>query len=459
MSSLAKLVDLYRSLKRPQINSSFSVRIIDLTLTKEVVEAVSAIWSDSQNASASIEILVGVRTLSTQKDIEELVENCDIKCRSINISLHRSDRDQFYLNLSDFISRNKTLGKGTVPSSFYLVEDDYFHGGTQSHQKPEGIIKIEHFCRFIRLLKQTSDFTDSESEEISKAVFVVKDEDNRETSPKTISLEFTENLLELGLIDLTELEEVASKKVTTHRQEKLSTFRVALWEVMSQALKEDSDIYFIAVHWDDVMKTFNRNYELYIKGFSFSKFSGEIQDFVHENMNKAHNSLSEISVKTLIVPSLFVFWLYVLRMKTLDSAFNIGLCATIVFCAIVIIFVIDNQQYFIGQLSKASMSTFKRFTLKTAISNELPNNDKSEIKDLIDKQSVELNDRLAAITFRLTVIRVIIWLFVLVSFYATVHTSWAYHFSVLWVHILFSVFLVLTLIVFGCKRAIERKRN
>jgi hypothetical protein len=445
MSQIAKLVRLYRFIANPQINLNFTCRNENIELSNELIETAEDIWTDPRFPLSTVEIRVGKTTYTKADDLETLRKFTNGTICLVIITIPRTGNAQFYLSPDDFVTRSRNLDNGDFPVEFYLVDKDYLHGGTPSHLKPSEVTKMEHFCEFIRLLKQTSHFIDSESHKVSKAVFVITDENSKESSPKTVSLEFSQKLLSLDELDLSVLRDIVEPKIVTHRQENLSIFRVALWEVLSHAAIADSEIYFIAVHWEELIKTFKSNHELYIRGFSFSKFTGEVHDYVHDNIAKAHNLLSEISLKVLTIPSLFLVWLYVLRIKTFDETFSIALSATLTLSAIVIILVVDNQHYFVRQLMKSTRNTFNRFTLKSNLSSEFIDEDRQEIINMISTNKDELLGRLKFIKHKLVVIRFMIWLFVLIAFYTTVHVNWVYSFPVNDVHVIFSIFIAVLL--------------
>lgn len=223
MSHLNKLVNLFRLLDKPDIDGQFTFRVSNFKLTEIITEALIDIWTDKSFSAGIIELIIGTKSYQNGSEIQVLKENTNENCRVITVYLPRTGKEQFYLNLSDFIERYTDLDIGRLPSNFYLVKEDYFHGGTQAHEKPKQVHLVEHFCEFIKLIVKTAHFTDSESGNAYKAVFVVTDENNRSSLPKTVSLEFTQQLLSMEQLDLSILKEITSDKVSSHNQEKLST--------------------------------------------------------------------------------------------------------------------------------------------------------------------------------------------------------------------------------------------
>jgi hypothetical protein len=434
MSLLTKLVNLYRNLGFPEINSGGTLEVKGLTLTETICTNVITIWQDYDSLEVDIEISVGLKRYTTIKDIEELKFDIDKEVRILTIALPRQGEHQFYSNITDFISRTNSLNIGEIPKDFYIVDGDILRKGTSSHQKTVEINKIEHFCKFIKLIRKACNFEDSNSGQFNKAIFVVSDENSNDTLPKSIELEFSTELLLLENINISLLEEIInSDKKSTHRTEKLSVFRIALWDALRHAQKDDSDIYFLATHWEDILDNYESSYSLYIKGYCFNKFKKEIEDFRLDSISKANNLIGDIALKTLAIPSVFAIWLLVLRNPKYDEVFNLGISFISTFAAVVIVLTIDNQQYLIKELRETTKRTLDMFDHTPSVFGNHSKKDTSDVDDLIKSSKKKITNRLGSINSRLIGLRISVWLFTLTIAFITSALSWPYETSIGWV--------------------------
>lgn len=429
MSLLVKLVQLYRQLDKPKINTGSVIELRNITLAAELISTITSIWQDDDYKDDTVELSIGIKRYNDRAGCTFLNENINSKIRLLSINLPRSGAHQFYLNIKDFVARANSLDRGELPAAYYIVEDDFLKNSTQSNIKQvSDIEKIEHLCEFIQLLRKTCNFEDQKDNELTRAVFVVSDEESKETLPKTISLEFTLPLLSISTLNLKLLREIVTND-RNHNSEKLSIFRIALWDVLQHARKEDSDLYFIATHWDDILTNFESSYSLYIRGYSFNKFKKEIDDFGLDSINKANNMIGEIALKSLTILSIFTIWLFVLRSPKFDIMFNLGLAFISCFAAIIIIVTIENQQYLLSQLKKTTKRTLEAFSKTPSIYGQYSKKDTSDIDELLDDTRTSIFSRMKRIRYTLITFRIFIWIFSIAICFITASVSWPYSIS------------------------------
>jgi hypothetical protein len=448
MSQLFSLISLYRELGRPEINENATIVCKNVNLTQELITCFIDVWSENNGTTNNIEVKVGTDRLSGSQHTEQLKESLNKVAARIDITLDRHDSSQFYDNTYDFIQRCKCLNYGELPSSFYIADIDYKHGGTSSHQKPSDIGKIEHFCELISLLKRACHFIDTRLDTHTEALLIIPDIEGKNSAPKKIKLNFSANLLNINEVDFQFLKQIIeSDKNSHHRQEKLSLFRISLWDVISDANKNDIDVISIVENWQKLESKYHHSYELYVSGFSFSKFKGEVQDFIHSSIQKANNLLGDIVIKTLAVPSLFSVWLLLLRSQQVDSVFILGLFVTLLFSSIIVIFVIDNQQFLVNQLEDYTKNTFSDFKSKSDQTLAQNTQSTAEIIKFIRINDKKLCLRISSIKRRLLAIRIVIWFFILVAFFVTIEHVWPYQISTTYIYALFFS-LIITFYVF-----------
>jgi hypothetical protein len=235
-----------------------------------------------------------------------------------------------------------------------------------------------------------------------------------------------------------------------------------MWEVLSHARKEDAEIHFLATHWEELIDHYNVTYSLYIRGFSFNKFKSEIQDYVHDSIQRTNNLLGDIILKTLTVPSLFAVWMIVLRSSKYDDFFNFGLCIVLTLSAVMIIFVVDNQQFLVEQISKSTMKTMSIFSNRPSISGLADKDTMNALDDFITDNQSTIEQRLEYVSIRLMVVRMLIWSFVLTAFAITINASWPYSTSIWFVYaplILFLTASTIHILVTLIKGKLNQKKN
>jgi hypothetical protein len=427
MALLSDLVRLFRAVNLPDIDESYTFTAQSFEFTNDAEEALSSIFSARAAEELGIEIRFGEIRVTRESDFSILKSKVGEIADVLSVQLPRRGAHQFYLTLEDFISRVKSINIGEIPDNFYVVNLDYYHGGTELHKRPEVISKVEYFCEFIQLIKKSCNFVETDFASSYKAVFVVSEEKTSEMIPRTVSLSFPVELMKCDLINLDLLREIVNSDVSeTHREEKLSTFRLSLWETISKSKSGEPDILYLAKHWEDLIGNYNATYSLYIRGFSFSKFKMEIQEFIHDSIVKANSLLGDIVLKTLSIPSIFAVWLYLTRSPRFDEYFSLGLCVAVLFSSLIVIFAIDNQQFLVGQLKTTTENTLGQFSKTT---KNVEKFDNQEIDKLIVESSVTINKRLENIGIRLLAMRVSVWLFVISSVIITSYLSWPYESS------------------------------
>ena len=456
MNLLTSLASLYRLLKKPQVSDSHSFVSENVELTEDLVNEIIKCWGYSEKSGLSVEVKIGKKYLGDTKKASILKSGLNTSADTIKVEIPRKGSSQFYKDISDFITRNSSIHRGILPDNFFISEIDYLHSAPSSDTIPIDIKKIKHFCGFIHLIKETSHFIDSKNEKIAKAIFVTADEESKITTPKSINLRFDKKLLELDEVDLDFLEEIIGDSGSTHKEEKLSIFRVTIWEMLSFADQNDSNIYFLALHWQDIKENYFSTYEIYIRGFSFTKFSSEVQDYIHDTIAKSNDLVGNIAIKVLTVPSLFSLWLIALKIKKLDDVFIISLCATLTVSSAVIAFVVENQQYLAEKLASSSKKRIENFMRKSNYSAQQVK--RSKLDNFITEQEADLKTRLNLINRKLFSIRVSIWLFVLVAFFTTIHSTWRFELHYLIVIFVSTVTLYFGLFKYQKSKTLENRR-
>ncbi|WP_334030360.1 hypothetical protein [Alteromonas sp. P256] len=423
MSALTHAVALFRMLDNAEFDESGTVYVSNITLSLDMARAIVSLWRAADYSKYNLQIVKGGLTLEDQSKEAELNGLVSEVIDSIEISFYRPCG---YSDLFDFIRRCKSLNQGILPEQFYIANLDYLRG--EAACIPEEVLKIEHFCELILLIKKTCHFVDQRSDSMtSKAVFVVSNEESKSMEPVYIELSITNKLLSLDQVELDTLREIINlEEGKAHKAEKLSTFRVSVWEILAFRKESSSDLFFLVENWNELLNKYFATYELYIRGFSFTKFQNEVHEFFVDSANKANELLGSIANKIAIVPSLFGVWLLAIKEEKPDIILNLGLVVIATFALAIVILVLDNQHYMISKLKAVVDERFQLLKRKAYENPDLIQSGGGSIDRFITLNDHELKARLRTISLRLIAVRLSAWLFLILMFYGATKTFWPY---------------------------------
>ncbi|GGZ75258.1 hypothetical protein GCM10011274_36930 [Paraglaciecola chathamensis] len=424
MSALSRSVALYRLLESDGINESTTVKKQNVSLSSDIIHKIIDVWESSDYPDFGLEVRCGSQRYSDISKKEELKKLRDELAEYIEINFQRTS---CFIDINDFIKRCNSLSHGIIPSSFFIADINYLRG-EEIEATPDVLLKIENFCALINLLKKTCHFVDNKEDAISsKAVFVITDEDNKSMKPVYIDLSFTQKLLTLTTIDLRAIREIVEDDIgKTHKEEQLSTFRVSVWEILTLERNSTSDLYSLITYWDELLEKYFASYELYIRGFSFTKFQNEVHEYLVDSANKANELVGTLANKVAIVPSLFGVWLLAIKEDEPNIILSLGLVLIAVFALAVVIMVLDNQHFMIKKILDSSAERFDLLKRKAHSNTELIKQKNLVIDSFIDRNNRELTVRLIQIKRRLIAIRLSAWAFVLAMFWGVCITFWPY---------------------------------
>lgn len=392
-------------------------------LSQDVVDEIIAIWRAADSDSFPVEVTCGANTYSDEsccRDVEKLVNN---KADKIEIEFQRAT---CYSNIRDFIQRCRSLSKGLFPDLIYIAQLDYLRAD-ESTDKPEEVLKIEHFCKLISNITKVCHFVDSRDESSSKAVFVINNDDDKITSPVFVDLEFDYSLLQCSLVDFTFLNEIIElDNGSTHKEEKLSTLRLAIWETLSLENSARCSVLSLVKNWEELSKKYHASYELYIRGFSFTKFQNDVHEYLIDNSSKANELLGSVANKIVIVPSLFGGWLLAMKQDKPELMLSLGIVVIALFAVAIVVYVLENQNYMLSKLKQSSIEKFDLFRKKAHANPDISNQNDFFVDSFIESTNKEFLARLDVISFRLILIRIIVWAFLLAMFLGCCIEFWQY---------------------------------
>ncbi len=438
MSALNHAVNVYRQLGVGDPNDSGVVKERNVILSDGIINEISALWESSDADGINLEVKSGTNRLDNLTRIDTLKGLSGKEVDYIELKFRRTE---FYASLDTFVNRCNSLNHGELPADFFIADINYC---SFDEKTPRQIKLIQHFCELINLLKETCHFLDKKEESVSsKAVFVVTNDDKKSMEPVYIDLSFTPPMLECDFVDLSALREIIGLEGgTAHKEEKLSTFRVSVWEILTYERNSKSDLHALVKQWDELLDKYFSSYELYIRGFSFTKFQNEVHEFLIDRVNKANELLGAVANKVAIVPSLFSVWLLVIQQKEPSLIVNLGLTLVATFALSIIVMVLDNQHFMIDKIKESASEKFDLFKRKAHSDPEVISKKSNGVDYFIEKNNQVLLKRLKKIVQRLIIIRLVAWLFLLAMCYGVGVSFWPYNTSFQSIIVIISIIII-----------------
>lgn len=453
MSALINAVNLYRLLGSPGLSlTSTTCSALSVELSEDIIQEIITIWQSPDGGSFPVEVTIGLDTYDDESYSRELGLLVGRVATKVKVKFQRKT---CYSNIQDFIQRCNSLSNGIVPELIFISELDYLRGEA-NRNKPEDMIKVEHFCKLISCITKVCHFVDNHDESNTKAVFIVNNDEDKVTRPVFVDLAFDSGLLECSLVDFAFVDEIIElNNSSTHKEEKLSTLRLAIWETLSLESSTGCSVLSLVKSWEELSKKYHASYELYIRGFSFSKFQNDVHEYLIDNANKANELLGGVANKIVIVPSLFGGWLLAMKQEDPELMLSLGLVVIALFAVIIVVYVLENQNYMLSKLKQNSIEKFNLFRKKAHANLSVSGRKDFIVDSFIESTNKEFLARLEVVRVRLILIRVLIWLFLLAMFIGFCIEFWQYDTpfdSVL-------TLTVLLIIILGCGISIFSKEK
>jgi len=294
-NALKLVVDLYRLAGRPALReSSFFDGVVDYDRCSGLVRQILQNVRDHYGRFELLEI--DGRTIVPT----DVFPN---EGSTINFSwkLATSDGCRFYSNIEALIGSSRSIGKGSIPSNFYLVDNDYFY---DDQPFPKDIETIYVACEAISFLSRIAQHHDEKTSSGNfNLVFIHASSDNS-TSTTCIETKITKDIVNLTKPDISLLRELCAsiENPDLHSSEKRSIFRSTLAEFMLEIRGEKDQFIALLREWEKFVSKFRRNLDVYLSGFSFSKARNAVAEAELTIAEKHAKVVSDITGKLLGLP-------------------------------------------------------------------------------------------------------------------------------------------------------------
>lgn len=220
----------------------------------------------------------------------------------IEFRVPSNESGRFYTSLSEFVSRNGSLGKGHFPSNVYIIELSW---ADCDDTQPPAIKALRQVCRLIELLSMLAIGVDKDSSPDGYNLFFALPPDGAKP-PRTFLLptQVDVNVLNYELRHLSLLEEILNRKNENkaHLSERKLMIRMAVASVIEKFESEPSLFLVIVREWREVLATYRANLQTYVYSFSFERVRREVAQAEIDYGTKLSGVLGDIAGKMLALP-------------------------------------------------------------------------------------------------------------------------------------------------------------
>lgn len=291
VNNLRFVVELFRYAKLPNFSEgSFSAEI---KYTHETKLLFKKILSPGFGSGSFNDLEIDGIDIDNENDLPDAGEVV-----SFSFIVTQGSAERFYSNKEEFLKIN-SLKRGEIPSSYYIVNDDF---SSSDATKPEYIIKIEKVCYLITALSKLAHFHDIKQDSnvsLYRLVFILQSPSTNSTAVIETTLTdkiFLSDELDLGIIRSLITIEPSSD---LHYEEKLNTFRNTLIEYIKA---NNCDFPTIIECWKEINTLYSNNLAVYMSAFSFHKARKEVADAEIEYADKISKVIADLSNKALAIP-------------------------------------------------------------------------------------------------------------------------------------------------------------
>lgn len=277
----ALIVELYRLVNRPPIvGGRFSACILPFS-----------------QLTACLNALDNLNPRYGELEVEQAGSSLEIE-----FTLPASGIARFHNTFSDFIKDTPSLGRGELPTNFYVVADDWSTTDDVANDKFDNVRKV---CSLIKSLEKLARVADESPERISNKLFFSMP-GTRENRGKTFLLDtkLDDSILDVSLDRLQVVEGLIqeSGKDSVNYEERRHIFCLAIADVLDEIGSENSSFSVLLRRWCLVLDKYENNLHTYLHGFSFDKVRGEIAKAELDFGTKIGGVLNDLTGKLLAIP-------------------------------------------------------------------------------------------------------------------------------------------------------------
>lgn len=263
-----------------------------------------------------------------------------------------NEHGRFYRDVGELVEESQSVHRGTLPSAFYLVDNDYLVG---EPDPPMLLTRLERICELIRLLEQLTGTGNSVTDTGRGKTLLLVLPAGEKSPPKTLQMKtFIDHSAlaapELPLADLKALV-ATSTDGALHVEERRSIFRLALADVAASAPHGAQLFSHVIEQWDEVLGKYRHDVDCYISNFSFDKLRTELANIQTDFSAKLTKVMGDTTSRFLALPVPYVALAGILTIEDMLSSYLLflgGLVVVLLYSATV-----HNQFLELGRTESA----------------------------------------------------------------------------------------------------------
>lgn len=294
--SISSLVELYRTVGRPPLSRGAFSGTVDLSKCRNLIVEIS-----ESGAGVFIDLVFD------DDDYENNPSGLPDSGGEVQFELRpaRSSASTFHQNIDALVESDPKIGRGVVPTQFYLIDEDYLSGSEDKNPKVESLMKV---CCLIEKLSNLAHYHDEKTKSRFFRLVFIKPEDIGVSQALVLETMVDGEILELAgdvdvsrLVDLCDSDEISD----AHYREKVGVFGNTVSEFIKGKPESEKPFHYLVRNWSDFLEAFDKNLAVYISGFAFHKAKREVAEAEVDISSKLSGILGDIAGKLLSIPVSF----------------------------------------------------------------------------------------------------------------------------------------------------------
>ncbi|WP_320837518.1 hypothetical protein [Zhongshania sp.] len=386
--SLSSIVKIFRLSEKPTINNG---RIVaSVSSSPELIAALGAARTEFPGNFEEVII-----------DGDELLSGEALPTQALNIEytfvLPTSSEDKFYSSVSELINSASCVSKGRLPSTFYLLDDDFYNFENESNSE---IASLKSVCDLIRALVELAHYHDVRTALIDcyNLVFLNSSESGK-NSTFVLKTKISPDFLGVDPMDLSIIRVLVSDDSGNdpHFTAKKGVFISSMSEFLSNVSDPEMAFSKLVKEWDNFLYTYKKNLETYLSGFAFHKAKREVAEAEVEIASQFSKIVGDITGKLFAIPLSFAAVIaFSKATDTLDKALVfVGLLIS----SLIIYGVVSNQKRQLERITHAKDIVLGSFRGNADIYPADLSDAITNMKDNLDKNESKLNSTLGYFMF------------------------------------------------------------
>jgi hypothetical protein len=364
--------------------------MVDVASTTELVEALKIARAEFPRNFEEV-IFDSIELLST----DELPTQ--VLTIGYTFVLPADSEDKFYSSLSALIDSANCVSKGKLPSSFYLVDSDFYNIDGEHNAE---IALLGSICQLIRDLVELAHYHDVRQSltDCHNLVFL-NSSDKGENSTFVLKTKITPELLDSAPIDSSILRFLISNDSgdDPHFFAKKGIFLSSMSEFLSGLSDPEKAFSKLVKEWEGFLYTYKNNLETYLSGFAFHKAKREVAEAEVEIASQFSKLVGDITGKLFAIPISFAAVIVFSKAtELLDKALVfIGLLLS----SYIIYGVVSNQKRQLDRITHAKNTVLGSFEGNTNIYPTDLSKAISDMRENLDNNERKLKNTLNSFMF------------------------------------------------------------